>query len=68
MTIQVQELLREIAWVPRRVVGRQMERRGPCARRLAGTENRRVLGAVVRDGVEYSWHATKGLRAKRVAR
>jgi hypothetical protein len=40
---------------------------GPCTRRDAGQANRRVLTTTERDGMEFSYHATKGWRAKRTA-
>lgn len=38
---------------------------GPNSRRLVGTRNRRHLSSVEIDGVEYTLHATKGIRRAR---
>jgi hypothetical protein len=37
---------------------------GPAARRHAGRPNRRILSAFTEGGVEYTLHATKGVRRR----
>ncbi|WP_424140406.1 hypothetical protein [Roseomonas chloroacetimidivorans] len=39
---------------------------GPHGARFRGDRNRRVMAEFTRDGIEYSYHATKGWRRKRV--
>ena len=38
---------------------------GPNTRRLSGARNRRFLSSFEKDGVEYTLHATKGIRRAR---
>lgn len=40
--------------------------RGPCSARLRGQPNRRILSTFVRGEYEYSLHATKGIRRRRI--
>lgn len=39
---------------------------GPCSRRDRGLAFRRMLGQVILNGVEYSFHATKGRRERKL--
>lgn len=45
---------------------RSFGKAGPSGRKSAGQYDRRILGSVEREGVTYSYHATKGWRASRV--
>ena len=55
----------DLAWVRRKRLAAGKFGNGPASRKLVGATNRRILGTVTRDGVEYSYHATKGYRAAR---